>query len=151
MSADTILITDEFQEVEGYSGFTLTSGALYNANSLERADYYNYILMKNKDNLYRSAKEIKIKTTFNDYTIPMNSIINFTSSFVTWYSLEDDEFVYGKAVDVDENTKITIEDYGKEYTYKQFLIGLKIVKDKRSAFIFYSFINTKSIFKYFWN
>lgn len=129
MSADTILITDEFQEVEGYSGFTLTSGALYNANSLERADYYNYILMKNKDNLYISAKDIKIKTTFNDYTIPMNSIINFTSSFVTWYSLEDDEFVYGKAIDVDENTKITIEDYGKEYTYKQFLIGLKIVKD----------------------
>lgn len=131
LSSDVILITDEFQEIEGYSGFTLTSGALYNASTLERADYYDYILMKNKDNLYVNAKEIKVKTTFNEYTIPMNSIINFTSSFITYYTLEDDEFVYGKVIDIDENSLIKIEDYNKEYTYRQFLIGLNIVKENK--------------------
>lgn len=131
LSSDVTLITDDFQEIEGYSGFTLTSGALYNSNTLERADYYDYILMKNRDNLYVNAKEIKIKTMFNEYTIPMNSIINFTNSFITYYTLKNDEFVYNKVIDIDENSVIKIEDYNKEYTYKQFLIGLKIIKESK--------------------
>lgn len=129
LSSDVTLITDEFEQIEGYSGITLTSGALYNSNTLQRADYYDYILMKNKDNLYINAKDITVKTTFNEYTIPMNSIINFTSSFITYYTLKDGDFVYGKIIDVDENSHIIIKDYNKDYTYKQFLIGLKIIRD----------------------
>ena len=83
------LITDNFQEIQGYTGLTLTSGELYNANTLQRADYYNYILLKNSDNLYINTKDFNIKTTTNEYTIKMNSIINFTSDFITYYSLEN--------------------------------------------------------------
>lgn len=129
LSSQVTLITDDFQEIPGYAGSTLTSGALYNASTLQRADYYDYILMKNVDNLYINTKELKIKTSLNEYTIPMNSIINFTSSFITYYSLNNDEFVYNKILDIDENTTVTINDYNKQYTYREFLLGLKIIQE----------------------
>ena len=129
LSSDVTLITDDFQEVPGYSGITLTSGALYNSNTLQRADYYDYILMKNSDNLYINTKALKIKTSLNEYTIPMNGIINFTNSFITYYSLENEEFVYNKILDIDDNSIIIVEDYNKQYTYREFLLGLKIISE----------------------
>lgn len=129
LSSNATLITDDFQEIPGYSGMTLTSGALYNSATLERADYYDYILMKNPDNLYINTKELKIKTNLNEYVISMNSIINFTNNFITYYSLNNDEFVYNNILDVDENSDITIEDFNREYTYKEFLLGLNIIKE----------------------
>ena len=130
LSPKVTLITDEFQEIQGYSGTTLTSGELYNANTLERADYYDYILLKNTDNLYINTKEFKIKTTLNEYTIKMNSIINFTRDFITYYSLQNDEFVYNKILDIDENSTLTVEDYNRTYTYKEFLMNLGIIKEE---------------------
>ena len=130
LSPKVTLITDEFQEIQGYSGTTLTSGELYNSNTLQRADYYDYILLKNTDNLYINTKELKIKTSQNEYTIKMNSIINFTREFITFYSLKDGEFVYDKILDVDETSTVTIEDYNRKYTYKEFLMNLGIIKEE---------------------
>ena len=127
------LITDNFQEVQGYTGTTLTSGELYNANTLQRADYYNYILLKNSDNLYINTKDFNIKTTTNEYTIKMNSIINFTSDFITYYSLENGEFIYNKILDVDNNSQVTIADYNKTSTYKDFLKNLGITKEENKT------------------
>ena len=132
LSPKVTLITDEFQEIQGYSGTTLTSGELYNSNTLERADYYDYILLKNPDNLYINTKEIKIKTSSNEYTIKMNSIINFTKDFITYYSLKNDEFVYNKILDIDENSSVIIEDYNRTYTYKEFLMNLGIIKEENN-------------------
>ena len=130
LSPKVTLITDEFQEVQGYSGTTLTSGELYNSNTLQRADYYDYILLKNTDNLYINTKEFKVKTNLNEYTIKMNSIINFTREFITFYTLKNDEFVYDKILDVDESSTITIEDYKRTYTYKEFLMNLGIIREE---------------------
>ena len=127
------LITDNFQEVQGYTGTTLTSGELYNANTLQIADYYNYILLKNSDNLYINTKDFNIKTTTNEYTIKMNSIINFTSDFITYYSLENGEFIYNKILDVDNNSQVTIADYNKTSTYKDFLKNLGITKEENKT------------------
>ena len=133
LSSKVKLITDEFQEIPGYSGTTLTSGELYNANTLQRADYYDYILLKNSDNLYINTKKIKIKTSINEYTIKMNSIINFTRDFITYYSLKDNEFVYDKILDADENSTITFEDYNRTYTYKEFLMNLGIIREETNS------------------
>ena len=130
LSPKVTLITDEFQEVQGYSGTTLTSGELYNSNTLQRADYYDYILLKNTDNLYINTKEFKVKTNLNEYTIKMNSIINFTREFITFYTLKNDEFVYDKILDVDESSTIRIEDYNRTYTYKEFLMNLGIIREE---------------------
>lgn len=123
------MITDEFQEIPGYSGTTITSGELYNSNTLQRADYYDYILLKNTDNLYINTKELKIKTSMNEYAMKMNSIINFTKDFITYYSLVDGEFVYNKILDIDEKSSIYVEDYNRTYTYKEFLMNLGIIRE----------------------
>lgn len=133
LSKDTLLYTDTLKTIEGYAGFTLTSGALYNANTLERADYHNYILMKNADGMYINTKEIKINTSNNKYTIKMNSIMNITDEFITYYTLKDGKFVYGKILDLDFESKVKIKDYNKEYTYEEFLIGLEIIRPKEES------------------
>jgi len=133
LSSDVNLYTDELKIMEGYSGFTLTSGALYNSNTLERADYHNYILMKNSDGIYINTQELKINTSSNKYKIKMNSIINFNEDFITYYTLEDGNFVYSKILDIDMNSEITIKEYNKEYIYKDFLKGLGfVIKDKET-------------------
>jgi len=131
LSSNTILINDNLNMFEGYPNFTLTAGALYNSNTLERADYYNYILMKNQEGLYINTKEMKFNTSTNKYTIKMNSIINFTDEFITYYTLEDGKFVYNKIIDIDNHSLVKIEDFNKKYTYKEFLIGLGILAEDK--------------------
>lgn len=130
LSEDTSLITTDLKQEKGYSGLTLTSGALYNADTLERADYNEYILMKNTDNLYINTQEMKIKTNFNKYTIGINSIINFADNYITYYTLKDGKFNYGKILDVDLTSNLEIEYFKRTYTYKEFLLGLNIIKEQ---------------------
>lgn len=131
LSSNVILYTDSLQMIEGYPGFTLTSGALYNAKTLERADYHNYIIMRNSDNMYINTKEMEISTTKNKYKIKMNSIINFTDEFITYYTLEDGKFVYNKILDIDMNSLIKMKELKKEYNYKEFLLGLGIIQEEK--------------------
>ena len=128
LSQDVSLITSDLETTSGYKGFTLTSGVLYNSLTLERADFCDYILMKNAENLYINCKEMKIKTYSGEYKIPMNSIMNITNKFITYYSLNGDYFVYNKILDVDDNSQVIIEDYNKQYTYKELLIALGIIR-----------------------
>ena len=71
LSKDMKLITSDLKNVDGYEGFTITSGALYDEHTMERADYNDYILMKNSDNMYINTKEMKIETSSKKYTIKM--------------------------------------------------------------------------------
>ena len=132
LSNNVVLITDDFQEVNGYKGFTLSSGELYNTDTLERADFFDYIFIKNTDNVFINTKEIKIKTYYNEYVIPINSLINISEDFITYYTLKNEMFIYNKILDLDEDSLVKIEDYNFNYKYKDFLIGLKIIKDNTS-------------------
>ena len=130
LSKDMKLITTDLKIVDGYEGCTLTSGALYDEHTMERADYNDYIFMKNADNLYINTKEIKINTYANKYTIKMNSVINFTKGFITYYTLEDGKFVYGKILDIDESSTVEVSDFKCKYTYKQLMIALGVMKEE---------------------
>ncbi len=130
LSKDMKLITSDLKTVDGYEGFTITSGALYDEHTMERADYNDYILMKNSDNMYINTKEMKIETSSKKYTIKMNSVINFTKGFITYYTLEDGKFVYGKILDIDEASIIKINDFNCKYTYKELMIALGIMKEE---------------------
>lgn len=130
LSKNMKLITSDLKTVDGYEGCTLTSGALYDEHTMERADYNDYIFMKNSDNMYINTKEIKIKTYSNKYTIKMNSVINFTKGFITYYTLEDGKFVYGKILDIDETSIIEIADFNCKYTYKKLMIAFGIMKEE---------------------
>ncbi len=146
MSENSKLITTDFEVVEGYKNSTLTDGGLYNLQGLERADYNDYLFLKNSDNVYMNSKEIKIKTNTNVYIIPTNSIICFNEQYVAYYHLIDGVFQYKAIIDIDlksmieikasdyrrnvEDKKIEIVSTTKEYTYKEFLTKLGLIREK---------------------
>ena len=145
MTDDIKLITTHFEEIDGYKDSALTAGGLYNISTFERADYNDYLFIKNSDNVYINSKKIEIKTIANTYTIPENSIINFTEEYITYYQMEDDVFKYESIVDINYDSKVIIEeleniyDFEKgeidsksqstEYKYKEFLLKLNIIKE----------------------
>ena len=130
LSSKVTLISNDFTENQGYKETIISAGALYNSNSLKRADYYNYIFMKNSYNLFINLKDIKIKTYLNDYVIPMNSIINFTKDYITYYSLENGNFIYYRIMDVDVESLVLIEKADLKTTYEKFLTNLKVISKK---------------------
>ena len=77
LSEDTTLISKDFEEITGYPNLSISEGKIYDGNNLERADGKEYIFARTTDNIYINLVEIKIKTTVNEYTIPVNSIIAF--------------------------------------------------------------------------
>lgn len=148
MTDDIILITSEFEQVEGYKDSALTDGGLYNTSGFERADYNDYLFIKNSDNIYINSKEIKITTTANSYIIPKNSIINFTEEYISYYHMENEVFKYETIIDINNDSELVIESFeykfdfenGKvdaisnktECLYKEFLIKLNIIKENNN-------------------
>ena len=128
LSDNIVLITDTFEEVPGYSNLTLTNGELYNEADLKRADTNNYILLRNIDNMYINSVEINIKTALNQYTIPMNTIINFTENNITMYQIEGEYFVHSKIADIDNDSIVSINN--DTYTYREFLIKIGKIREK---------------------
>lgn len=147
MTNDIKLITTNLEVYDGYKNSVLTSGGLYNTEGLVRADYNDYLFIKNSDNVYINSKQIAIKTTANTYTIPENSIINFKEDYITFYHMENEVFKYESIIDVDSDSKIIFEsvennfdfENGKietskketKYSYKNFLLNLNIIRDKK--------------------
>lgn len=145
MSENSKLITTDFEVVEGYKNSTLTDGGLYNTQGLERADYNDYLFLKNSDNVFMNSKEIKIKTNTNTYTIPTNSIICFNEQYIAYYQLINGVFKYKAIIDLDlkstieiktsdyrrnvEDKKMEIVSEIKEYTYKEFLTNLGLIRE----------------------
>lgn len=130
MSKDTKLITVNYEEVEGYPEFTITEGVMYNGDDLLRADGNEYIFLKTKDDIYTNVKDIKIETSNNKYEIPIFSQIYFLEDRITYYEVQGDSLKYGKIEDIDEISKININ--GEELTYKEFLIKMGIIEEKKS-------------------
>ena len=119
------LITNKYEEKDGYPNTTITGGMLYNIQNLERADEEEYIFMKNEDGIYINTKEMKIKTAIKEYQIPLNSIIYFTEEQISYYKIEGDIFKYEKITQIDKDTKVEI---GEEITYEELLKKLKIIE-----------------------
>lgn len=145
MNEDSTLITTDLESVKGYKNSTLTNGCLYNVDGFERADFNDYLFLKSSDNVFMNSKEIEIKTNTNTYVIPTNSIISFTEDYIAYYRLENGIFIYKAIVDVQESSIVTLElkeytrnaekeemtsnSIQKQYSYKEFLKNLNLIKD----------------------
>ena len=143
MSDEGTLITTDLETVDAYKNSTLTNGILYNVDSFERADYNDYLFLKNSDNVFINSKEMTIKTNTNTYVIPTNSMLSFAEEYIAYYHLEDGMFKYKSIIDIDSSSKVIINGIEyvrtnnemvsnsttKEYTYKQFLTNLKLVRE----------------------
>ena len=128
LSEGSTLISKNFEEVSGYPNLSISEGKIYDGNNLERADAKEYIFVKTTDNIYINLYEIKIKTTANEYTIPVNSIIAFAENSIRYYSINNNVLVFNQINDIDSNSNVQIVENG--YTYKELLTRLGILQDE---------------------
>ena len=128
LSEGSTLISKDFEEVSGYPNLSISEGKIYDGNNLERADAKEYIFVKTTDNIYINLYEIKIKTTANEYTIPVNSIIAFAENSIRYYSINNNVLVFNQINDIDNNSNVEIVE--NNYTYKELLTRLGILQEE---------------------
>ena len=128
LSEGSTLISKDFEEVSGYPNLSISEGKIYDGNNLERADAKEYIFVKTTDNIYINLYEIKVKTTANEYTIPVNSIIAFTENAIRYYSVNNNVLVFNQINDIDNNSNMEMVENG--YTYKELLTRLRILQEE---------------------
>ena len=128
LSEGSTLISKDFEEVSGYPNLSISEGKIYDGNNLERADAKEYIFVKTTDNIYINLYEIKVKTTANEYTIPVNSLIAFTEKSIRYYSINNNVLVFNQINDIDSNSNVQIVENG--YTYKELLTKLGILQEE---------------------
>ena len=110
LSQDITLISKDFEKIAGYPNISITDGKVYNGNSLERSDSKEYIFARTNEGIYINLKEIKIKTTANEYIVPANSLIAFEENEVRYYSVRNSILVFNEIKDIDYNSQIVIKN-----------------------------------------
>ena len=131
LAEDTTLISKDFEEVTGYPNLSIAQGKVYDGNNLERADGKEYIFVKTTDEIYINLSEIKITTTANEYTIPINSIIAFTENSIRYYTINNNVLVFNEINDIDNNSNVQIVD--NNYTYEELLTRLGILQKENNT------------------
>ena len=126
LAESSTLISKDFEEIAGYPNLSIAQGKVYDGNNLERADGKEYIFVKTADEIYINLVEIKIKTTANEYIIPVNSIIAFTENSIRYYSIKNNILVFNEINDVDSNSNVQMVE--NNYTYEELLTRLEILQ-----------------------
>ena len=128
LAESSTLISKDFEEIAGYPNLSISEGKVYDGNNLERADAKEYIFVKTADEIYINLAEIKIKTTANEYTIPVNSILAFTENSIRYYTVNNNVLVFNQINDVDSNSNVEMVE--NNYTYEELLTRLGILQDE---------------------
>ena len=128
LAESSTLISKDFEQVTGYPNLSISEGKVYDGNNLERADAKEYIFVKTTDEIYINLYEIKIKTTANEYTIPVNSILAFTGNSIRYYTVNNNVLVFNQINDVDSNSNVQMVE--NNYTYEELLTRLGILQDE---------------------
>ena len=128
LAESSTLISKDFEEIAGYPNLSISEGKVYDGNNLERADGKEYIFVKTADEIYINLYEIKINTTANEYTIPVNSILAFTENSVRYYTVNNNVLVFNQINDVDNNSNVQMVE--NSYTYEELLTRLGILQEE---------------------
>ena len=124
------IINNKFEFFDCYENATLTGEKLYNYNDLEQADYETYLFLQLSNMSYVNLTEVKIKTLSHEYTIPVNSIINFQEEYLKYYYYDKTgKLVYNVIDGIDLDSTINMGD--DKFSYKHLLIKIdKIDEDE---------------------
>ena len=128
LAENSTLISKDCEEIAGYPNLSIAQGKVYDGNNLERADAKEYIFVKTSDDIFINLYEIKIKTTANEYTIPVNSIVAFNENTIRYYSVNNNILVFNEINDVDSDSDVQMVE--KSYTYEELLTRLGILQDE---------------------
>ena len=131
LAESSTLISKDFEQVTGYPNLSISEGKIYDGNNLERADAKEYIFVKTADEIYINLSEINIKTTANEYTIPVNSILAFTENSIRYYIVNNSILVFNEIKDIDNNSNVQMVE--NSYTYEELLTRLGILADENNT------------------
>ena len=126
LAESSTLISKDFEQIAGYPNLSISEGKIYDGNNLERADAKEYIFVKTSDDIFINLYEIKIKTTANEYTIPVNSLLAFTENSIRYYSIKNNVLVFNEINDIDSNSNVQMVE--NSYTYEDLLIKLRLLQ-----------------------
>ena len=113
LAENSTLISKDFEEIAGYPNLSIAQGKVYE-------------FVKTSDDIFINLYEIKIKTTANEYTIPVNSIVAFNENTIRYYSVNNNILVFNEINDVDSDSDVQMVE--KSYTYEELLINLGILQ-----------------------
>ena len=105
MNEESILVTDEYEQIQAYRNTTISGGKLYNSTDLTRADFNEYIFIKNKNKICINLQEMQIKNGIGETDkIKINSIIFFGDGYINIYEIEGDYLNYKRIRNIDDNS-----------------------------------------------
>ena len=128
LAEGSMLISKDFEQIASYPNLSISEGKIYDGSTLERADEKEYIFVKTSANIFINLYEIKIVTTANEYTIPVNSILAFTENELRYYIVKNNVLVFNQINDIDNNSEVQIVE--NSYAYEELLTKLGIIKDE---------------------
>ena len=131
LAEGSMLISKDFEQIASYPNLSISEGKIYDGSNLERADEKEYIFVKTSANIFINLYEIKIVTTANEYTIPVNSILAFTENELRYYIVKNNVLVFNQINDVDNNSEVQMVE--NNYTYKELLTKLKILQPENQS------------------
>ena len=131
LAEGSMLISKDFEQIASYPNLSISEGKIYDGSTLERADEKEYIFVKTSANIFINLYEIKIVTTANEYTIPVNSILAFTENELRYYIVKNNVLVFNQINDVDNNSEVQMVE--NNYTYKELLTKLKILQPENQS------------------
>lgn len=126
INEDVDLISNDFKNLEGYSGLSITDGVLYNIGDEDPIDDNNYLFLDLKNSIYVNTASMLIKTLNNEYEITVNSQIYFNTKYINYYSFDGVNFKYNRIDDIYYDSIVKIGNY--TLTYEEFLLKMGIIK-----------------------
>lgn len=123
-SSKSQLITDQYEQTDGYSNLIIASTNLYNGVDYQKADQEKYWFVAFSEFLFMNNIPITVESKTETITIPIYSIISFQEERIRYYQKEEDTLKLKTMTGIDENSKVKINE--EEQTYEELLLKLKL-------------------------
>ena len=124
---NVMLIDKNFNRIDGYKGFSINYGILYNEGDSDPADDIDYLFLYLNNSIYINTQIITIKTLTNEYNIPLNSPIYFNLQYINYYTFDGKNFKYQRISDIYYDSIIRIGNIS--LTYEEFLLKMNLARE----------------------
>ena len=120
------LVNSNFEVLNGYYGFSMNYGIIYNDGDTEPADDLDYIFIDLNNSIFINTQLMTITTLNDESIIPVNSPVYFGLKYVNYYTFDGKTFNYHRISDIYYDSIIRIGNIS--LTYEEFLNKLGLLR-----------------------